>query len=61
MDSEQLATVEREVLGLPGVWKMWEENGPGGIGVTGYRFGRRQIAHAHDEGHANFRVPRGSG
>ncbi len=31
-----LASIEREVLGWPGVWKKRDENGPGGVGVTGY-------------------------
>jgi hypothetical protein len=42
MNNEQLQMVEREVLGLSGVWKKREENGPGGIGVTSYRLGRRR-------------------
>jgi hypothetical protein len=46
------------VLGWPGVVKKRDEDGPGGIGVTGYRFGRRQIGHIHDDGHADFRFPR---
>ena len=58
MKYEQLEIVEREVLELSGVWEKREENGRGGIGVTGYRFGRRQIGHAHDEGNATFRFPR---
>jgi luciferase-like monooxygenase len=57
MNNEQSAMVERVVLGLPGVWKK-RANGPGGIGVTGYRFDRRQIGHVHDDGHADFRSPR---
>ena len=56
--AEALAAVEREVLGWPGVWKKRDENGPGGIGVTGYRLGRKQIGHVHDDGHADFRFPR---
>ena len=55
---EVLASIEREVLGWPGVWKKRDENGPGGIGVTGYRFGRKQIGHVHDDGHADFRFSR---
>ena len=58
MDSELLASIEREVLDWPGVWKKRDENGPGGVGVTGYRLGRRQIGHVHDDGHADFRFPR---
>jgi hypothetical protein len=58
MNSELLAWIEREVLGWPGVWKKRDENGPGGVRVTGYRLGRRQIGHVHDDGHADFRFPR---
>ncbi|CAN5635367.1 hypothetical protein BH24ACT21_BH24ACT21_06150 [soil metagenome] len=57
MNEELLETIEREVLGWPGVWKKRDENGPGGIGVTGYRLGRRQIGHLHDDSHADFRFP----
>lgn len=55
--NEALVQVEREVLSWDGVWKKRDENGPGGIGVTGYRLGRRQIGHVHDDGHADFRFP----
>src|SRR3712207_8087058 len=58
MQEELLTSIEREVLGWPGVWKKRDENGPGGIGVTGYRLGRSQIGHVHDDGHADFRFPR---
>lgn len=58
MTGELLKMIEREVLGWPGVWKKRDENGPGGIGVTGYRLGRRRIGHVHDDGHADFRFPR---
>jgi hypothetical protein len=57
MRGELLEAIEREVLGWPGVWKKRDEDGPGGIGVTGYRVGRRQIGHVHDDGHADFRFP----
>ena len=53
-----LALVERVVLGWPGVWKKRDEDGPGGVGVTGYRLGRKQIGHVHDDGHADFRFPK---
>ena len=56
--SEALELVEREVLGWDGVWKKRDEDGPGGVGVTGYRLGRRQIGHVHDDGHADFRFHR---
>jgi hypothetical protein len=63
MDDEPLAQVEREILGWDGVFKKRDEDGPGGIGVTGYRYGdpetgRPQIGHVHDDGHADFRFPR---
>jgi hypothetical protein len=58
MNEELLRLIEREVLGWPGVFKKRNEDGPGGIGVTGYRLGRRQIGHIHDDGHADFRFPR---
>ena len=58
MNYELLASIECEMLGWPGVWKKRDQNGPGGVGVTGYRLGRRQIGHIHDNGHADFRFPR---
>ena len=58
MNEELLEQIEREVLRWPGIWKKRDENGPGGIGVTGYRLGRKQIGHVHDDGHADFRFPR---
>lgn len=58
MNDELLELIEREVMEWPGVWKKRDENGPGGVGVTGYRYGRKQIGHVHDDGHADFRFPR---
>jgi len=60
MNDELLAQIEREVLGWPGISKETDENGPGGLPVTGYRFGRRQIGHIHhgDDGLADFSFPR---
>ena len=58
MNEELLKLIEREVLGWPGVFKKRDEDGPGGIGVTGYRLGRKQIGHVHDNGHADFWFPR---
>jgi hypothetical protein len=58
MNDELLASIEREVLGWTGVWKKRDEDGPGGIGVTSYRFDHKQIGHVHDDGHADFRFPR---
>jgi hypothetical protein len=63
MNDELLTQIEREVLGWDGVFKKRDEHGPGGIGVTGYRYGDPesggpQIGHIHDDGHADFRFPR---
>ena len=58
MNEELLKLIEHEVLGWPGVFKKRDEDGPGGIGVTGYRLGGRQVGHIHDDGHADFRFPR---
>jgi hypothetical protein len=63
MNDEPLAQIEREILEWDGVFKKRDEDGPGGIGVTGYRYGDSetggsQIGHVHDDGHADFRFPR---
>ena len=63
MKDEPLTMVEHEVLGWDGVFKKRDEDGPGGVGVTGYRYGDPetggpQIGHVHDDGHADFRFPR---
>jgi hypothetical protein len=63
MNDEPLAQVEREVLGWDRVFKRRDEDGVGGIGVTGYRYGDPetggpQIGHVHDDGHADFSFPR---
>jgi Family of unknown function (DUF5519) len=63
MNYEPLAQIEREILGWDGVFKKRDEHGPGGFGVTGYRYGDPetggpQIGHIHDDGHADFRFPR---
>jgi hypothetical protein len=63
MNDEPLAQIERELLRWDGVFKKRDENGPGGLGVTGYRYGAPetggpQIGHVHDNGHADFRFPR---
>ena len=63
MNDEALAQIEREILRWDGVFKKRDENGPGGIGATGYRYGdpekgAPQIGHVHDDGHADFRFPR---
>ena len=64
MNDEPLTQIEREVLRWDVVFKNRDEDGPGGIGVTGYRYGDPetggpQIGHIHDNGHADFRFPRG--
>ena len=43
--------------------KKRDEDGPGGLVVTGYRYGELQtggpqIGHVHDDDHADFRFPR---
>ena len=53
MDDELLASIEREVLGWPGV-----EKDPDGSRVALYRFGRRQIGHVHRDGVADIPFPR---
>jgi hypothetical protein len=65
MEDGPLVSIEREVLGWPGVFKKRDEDGPGGIGVTGYRYGELQketggpqLGHVHDDGHADFQFPR---
>jgi hypothetical protein len=63
MKDELLAQLEREVLGWDGVFRKRNEDGPGGVGVTGYRYGDPetggpQIGHLHDDGHADFSFPR---
>ena len=58
MDGELLASVEREVLGWPGVSKKTSGSGPGGVSVTGYRLGRRRIGHIHHDGVADLQFPR---
>ncbi|MDQ3237751.1 MAG: DUF5519 family protein [Actinomycetota bacterium] len=58
MRDELLAEIERELLGWPGIWKKRDEDGPGGIGVTGYRFGGRRIGHVHDDGVADITFPK---
>jgi hypothetical protein len=60
MNNELLASIERGMLGWPGVWRKREEDGPGGVAVTGYMFGRKQIGHVHhgDDILADFSFPR---
>lgn len=58
MNGKLLEMVEKEVLGWPGVFKKRDEDGPGGVGVTGYRYVKPQIGHVHDDGHADFSFPK---
>ncbi len=58
MNEELLETLEQEVLGWPGAWKKRDENGIGGVGVTGYRLEERQIGHIHHDGVADIQFPR---
>jgi hypothetical protein len=53
MIEELLESIEREVLGWPGVNK-----DPGRSHVSVYRFGRRQIGHVHHDGVADLPFPR---
>ena len=53
MDDELLASIEREVLGWPGVSK-----DPDRPNVALYRFGRRQIGHVHGDGVADLTFPK---
>jgi hypothetical protein len=58
MTGKLLASIECEVRGWSGVWKKWDENGLGGVELTGYRFGGSPIKHAHDDGVADFQLPK---
>jgi Family of unknown function (DUF5519) len=53
MNDELLASIEREVLGWPGVSK-----DPDRPHVAVYRFGRRQLGHVHHDGVADLPFPR---
>jgi hypothetical protein len=58
-----LASIEREVLGWPGVSKVTANGGPGQGGFwvppfTSYRFDRRELGHVHDTGVADLAFPR---
>jgi Luciferase len=63
MNEELLASIEREILGWPGVRKA---SSPGGAGRGGYRvppftsytLGRREIGHIHDNGVADLTFTR---
>jgi hypothetical protein len=63
MDDELLASIEREVLGWPGVSKQTHRGGPGQGGfwvppATVYKFGRRALGHIHDTSVADLTFPR---
>ena len=53
MNHESLTSIEREVLGWPGVSK-----DPDGHSVTVYRLRRRQIGHIHHDGVADLQFPK---
>lgn len=63
MHDELLASIEREVLGWPGVSKETGRGGPGQGGfwvppATVYRFGRRALGHIHTTGVADLTFPK---
>lgn len=58
MDERLLERIEREVLGWPGVTRGTSPRGPGGVAITGYWVGRRQIGHIHHDGVADLQFPR---
>ena len=58
MNEELLKLIEREVLGWAGVFKKRDEDGLGGVGVTVYGLGHKQIDHVHNHGHTDFRFPK---
>jgi hypothetical protein len=53
MNEESLKLIEGEVLGWAGVFKKRDEDGPGGVGVTVYGLGHKQIGHVHNDGHTD--------
>lgn len=53
MNQQLLESIEREVLGWPGV-----EKDPDGSQVALYRFGRCQIGHVHRDGVADLPFPK---
>ena len=66
MNDEPLAQIEREILGWDGVFKKRDEDGPGRIGVTGYRYGDPetggpQIGHVHTTATPTSGFQRGQG
>ena len=62
VEDEPMALIEREVLGWSRVRKERDDDGPGGIPVTGYSFVRKQVGHVHHGGVVDylvdFRLPR---
>jgi hypothetical protein len=63
MNDDLLASIEREILGWPGMSKATGSGGPGQGGFwvppfTAYTFGRRALGHIHDTGVADITFPR---
>jgi hypothetical protein len=63
VNDELLASIEREVLGWPGVSKETGRGGPGQGGFwvppfTVYKFGRRALGHVHHDGVADLTFPK---
>lgn len=60
MKDGPLVSIEREVLGWSGVFKKRYEDGPGGLVVTGYRYGELQTG-GPQIGHVTMTATRTSG
>lgn len=63
MSNVLLASVERELLGWPGVTKDAQPGGAGRGGFwvppfTSYRFRRKELGHIHDTGMADLTFPK---
>ncbi|WP_240432648.1 luciferase family protein [Rubrobacter indicoceani] len=63
MDERLIASLERELLSWPGVFKRYDADGIGGLAVTGYRYGDPetggpQLGHLHHDGVADLQFPR---
>jgi hypothetical protein len=63
MNDDLFGSLDREVLGWPGMTKERYEGGEGRGGFwvppfTSYRFGRREIGHVHEGGAADLPFPK---